>query len=200
MKPWWDSHWVAEIAHQMALIPLVWLALLAWAGRTRDAAYWWLAVAFAVSWLADLEGDIHQSWVPSAVYPVAQTAIIGAVLSRTRLEAWALFAMLTATAALDIALGGATGGPDVVLRSITTLAVLWMLLDRPELPARLRLALAIYFGLGWATWMIHLLWLSVATWYPYQLCRLAGLLAFAWFVWSPAPSLRVLPTLVRRRA
>jgi len=67
-------------------------------------------------------------------------------------------------------------------------SVIWL---RRELPVRLRWSLGVYFGLGLAAWLVHVLWLVVATWYPYQAVRLAGLLLFCWAATRPASSLRV---------
>jgi len=63
--------------------------------------------------------------------------------------------------------------------------------DRPELPHRLQWCLFVYFGAGWVLWLIHVQWLIVETWYPYQAARLVGLLLFCWAALDPSPSLKL---------
>lgn len=181
---------VEEIAHWMPLIPLVWLF---WRNETRhpiDAAWWWLACAFAVSWLADTAADftpVQSRWVISLVYPVTQAALIGAVLL-FRKSALILLAVLVAAGIASALLFGVEK-PDLVLRTIASLAVVGMIWNRPALPMRLRLTLFVYFGLGLIAWAIHVRWLIVATWYPVQLVRLSGLILFCWAATEPRPPL-----------
>jgi hypothetical protein len=183
--------WQTEVAHQMALVPLVALGVLRARGERRDAALWWIALAFAVSWLADLAADllpVEYRWAPSVVYPVTQAAIIGAVLL-PRLMAVVFLWLMYTVAAMVVAVHGI--GPDRFERTAVCLGVVAMVWYRRELPSRLRIALAVYFGVGLVAWLIHVQWLVVATWYPYQLARLAGLLLFAWAALEPRPSFKV---------
>jgi hypothetical protein len=177
----------------MALLPLAWLVSLAVTGRRRDAAWWWLAGAFAVSWLADTAADLlprNAGWVPSLIYPVAQTTIVAAVLLPRR-SAWWLLSALVAVG-LAAAVHVSAQGPDILLRSVADLIVVAILAVRPELPNPLRLGLFIYFGLGWIAWMLHAERLSLATWYPYQVCRLAGLILVSLAATHPTANLRVM--------
>lgn len=184
--------WIAEVAHWMALIPLVWLTWLGFRGASRDVAWWWIATAFAVSWFADTAAHFtpqaNNAWL-SLVYPVSQTAIVGAVLLPRR-RAVGLLAVLIGTSIVAILWHGVEM-PDVVLRSVAWLAVVAIVWSERALPSRLRLCLAVYFGLGLVTWLVHVRWLIVPTWYPYQATRLAGLVLFCWATAQPTPILRL---------
>lgn len=172
---------IAEFAHQMALLPLVWLLWLRTRGQRRDVAWGWMALGFAVSWMADTAADFlprDMSWIPSAVYPVSQAAIFGAVLL-DRTEALMFLALLVPCGIAAAVMGGATG-PDILLRSVAWLVLAGVAWMRKELPHRLRISIVIYFFLGYATWLVHTEWLIVPTWYPYQFARLAGLMLFCW--------------------
>lgn len=177
-------------AAAIGLVPLAWIALR----REPFAAHWWwLAVAFAVSFVADavaLTQPKFDRWWLTLVYPVAQSGLIGATLLPTRRQAKLFVTLLGAVAVLAVVVRG-TKGPDVVLDAVASLGVVCIVLARKELPARLRLALAVYFGGGWATWLIHARWLTVATWYPYQASRLAGVLLFCWAAVGPERELRL---------
>jgi hypothetical protein len=162
-----------------------------------------LAVAFAVSWLADggtrLLLPSTANWVPIYIFPVSQTAIIGRVFLSRR-NALALLALVVGVALFVVLRKGVTG-PDVILYSTECVAVLWIVSSRPELPYRLRLCLAVYFGVGLLAWLAHVRWLAVVwtpehhgaapTWYPYQAARCVGLLLFCWAALKPTPSLRL---------
>lgn len=177
----------------MALIPLIWLAWLEWGEKRHlDTAWWWLAAAFLVSWMADSAADLlpmSQRWVPSMTYPVAQTAIMGAVLLQ-RTEAIALLGLIVPISVTSTMLGGAEG-PEIVLRTFAWLSIVLVAWFRNDLPHRLRLCLIVYFGLGYATWLVHTEWLIVATWYSYHAVRLAGLLLFCWAANENSPHLRL---------
>lgn len=181
-----------EIAHQMALVPLGWLALLYLRGVRPGTAWWLLASAFAVSWLADTWADIapHEAWAASLVYPVSQAALIGGVLMPRRRDAWAFLALLVVVGIVG-ALKQEHDGPDLMLRAVAFLGVFAIVWFRPELPASLRWCLFVYFGLGWVLWVYHVEDLRVATWYPYQVTRLFGLLLFCKAAVRPQASFRV---------
>ncbi len=172
----------------MAVVPLVCLALT---GQRRDLAWWWLAGSFFVSWLADTAADIlpHEyGWVPSLVYPVSQSAIIGAVLLPRRHAEYLLIVLVLACAAVTVFSGV---GPEIALRALAWLSVVWIIWRRQELPQRLRVALTVYYGLGWCLWVVHVRWLVVATYYPYQINRLIGILLFCWATLQVTPRLRI---------
>lgn len=186
------GHAVEEVAHQMALVPLVWIMWSRFRGEKRDVAWVWLAIAFSVSWMADLAADFMQPgmrFVPSMVYPVSQTAIIGAVLL-DRTESIALLGLLVPIAMVGVRMGGATG-PDIILRSFAWLVIVGIAWMRADLPHRLRLSLIVYFGLGYVTWLLFAEQSIVPVWFAYQSTRLAGILLFCWAASENSPQLRL---------
>ncbi len=179
----------AEIAHQMSLLPLTVLSGLRLGGHRCDPAYWWIAGAFAVSWLADTAAHWVNPWTVTLVYPITQsTIILAALLPRQATMRWLL--VVGGVAVLAVVLDD-TRGPDLLLHTVASIAVVWAVFEEWTLPSRLRAALLVYFGVGWLTWLIHAEWLVVATWYPYQLARLAGLGLFCYAAWRCSPSLKL---------
>jgi hypothetical protein len=196
-RPWWDQRWVTDVVWQFALIPLAFLAVLRALGRRINEALWWMAGAFALSWVADAPVDHIPKlyhWVPSAVYPVSQSAIFGrALLLKVRYE-MILLGVLTAVGLIAGLWTGAKG-PDILLHTVAYLAVCVVVADRPEIPARLQISLFVYFGLGWVAWLVHARFLIVpTTYYPYQFVRFAGLLLFCWAAMKPGPTLQLART------
>ncbi len=185
--------WQSEIAHQMALLPLATLGLMRAGGTRRDAAWWWIALAFAISWIADGIADVvamTDRVIVSLVYPISQAALIAAVIM-SRSGALVFIGVLT-LAGIAVVIQHGIASPDVALRSVAWLAVVNQAWRRRELPYALRASLIVYFGLGWLMWLVHMQWVSVATWYPYQLARFLGLLIFCWAVVESGPHLRLI--------
>jgi hypothetical protein len=183
---------VLDVAQNIALIPLFWLAVLHMRHKPRDRAWWFLATGFAISWVADASAFLlpaAQRWVPSAVYPVSQSAIIGAVLLE-RTEAMMFLALLVPAGIVAAILSNAAG-PDILLRSFAWLILAGVAWGRQELPHRLRVCLIVYFFLGYFAWLVRMEWLVVPTWYLYQAIRLAGLLLFCWAASENSPNLRL---------
>ncbi len=179
----------AEIAHWMALLPLAMLAGLSVGGHRCDPGYWWIAGGFSVSWLADTVAHWVNPWTVTLVYPITQTTLILAALLTRKATIYVLGA-LAFIAVITLVLRG-TKGPDLILHSASSLVVVAVAFEMWELPARLRASLIVYFGAGLITWLIHVQWLVVATWYPYQAARLAGLLLFCYAAWRCTPSLKL---------
>lgn len=172
----------SEVAHHVALIPAIWLLLI----KNRRAEWWWLALAFGVSWIADWIAHLTNPAFVSAVYPVGQAAIVGAVLlDRTQARRFAIALALAGIAAVwleDFA-------PDRFLRTIAWLGIVVMVWERPL--GRLRVMLITAFGLGWVAWMGYTLWPGWTSWTLYQLVRAASLAMFCWASLSPQPRLRL---------
>jgi hypothetical protein len=183
---------VVTVAIVMGLLPLAFLGFLRVRGQRRDAAWVWLAGAFAVSWIADVIAGylpVPDRWVVSLVYPVTQTSLVAAVLLPRR-RAIILTVVLAVTGCIA-ALWHGVEGPDIVLRTVAWLAIIGILADRSELPLRLSWALFVYFGLGWIAWLVHAELLVVPSWYAYQSVRLVGLLLFCWAAMKPGPDLKL---------
>ena len=169
----------------MALVPLAWLGLLTAAGQSRDAAWWWLAGAFAVSWVADTAAHWADPARVSLVYPVTQTALVGAVLLERR--AAGLLTALLVTVGLVAAW---IGGLDVLLRTVAWGAIVGIVWDRPAL-GRLRVALLVSFGLGLVAWWGYAVAPGWTSWGVYQSVRAAGLLLFCWAAYQPVTLRRI---------
>jgi len=182
------SRIVSEVAAEMGLVPLAWLAWLHVTARRRDPAWWWLAGAFGVSWLADLFALWVDPWFIGTIYPVSQAGIIGAVfLSRQDAIRFAL--VLVGIAGASIVLRGGEG-PDVLLRTVAMLGVAGIVWDRWSL-GRLRTALLVYFGLGLVAWWWYVGWPGWPSWLVYQGTRAVGIAFFCAASLRPAPDLRL---------
>jgi hypothetical protein len=177
-------------AWTLGLIPFAWLAVLAVRREFRDVAWWWIAGAFFVSWIADafaLAGV--NPWLMSLVYPVSQAALVGAVLLDR--EDAVMFVIALVIVAILAVLWKGVGTPDVLVRTVAWASVAIIALDRVAL-GRLRLALLVSFGFGWLAWIGYTLapgWLS---WSCYQMVRALGIGTFCWAATKPGPSFRVL--------
>jgi hypothetical protein len=174
-----------ELAHHMGLVPLFWLALL---GQRRGVEWWWLALAFAVSWVADTVVHYYgHPWAVSAVYPVTQAAIVGAVFLtpwHTRLFVGAL--MLCGV--LAVTLEGTTK-PSLILHTVAWLSIVAIVSPLPI--GRLRLALLTSFGIALVAWVLFTLWTTWLSWSLYQGVRAVGIGLFCWASLRPQPMLRV---------
>jgi hypothetical protein len=162
----------------IGILPVGWLALR----RERRREWWWLAAALGVSFVADgmALGThlLHRSQAPfiSALYPVLQAAILGAVfLSRARAGIFATVLVLTGMASL--------AWPEAwLLDTVAWLGVSGIVWPFPAGP--LRSGLLLIFGLGWLCWMGYAL-LPLPAWMAYQSCRLAGTILLCWAASRP---------------
>ena len=189
----YDKRWVANAFWFSSLLPLAWLWILSRSHRRIDSAWWWLALAFGISWIPDAPID-HMShaldWVLVAVYPVAQTAIVGKVLlSQTRATRF-LF-LLGAAAIVSIVWEG-VGGPEVILPTVAWLLIAGIAWTHETIPHLLRVSLVVYFCLGWGAWLLHAEAIKerqdmLATYYAYQLTLLLGRVVFCIAAWRDSP-------------
>jgi hypothetical protein len=179
---------IAETAHQMALLPFLWLLWLRARGERRDVAWWWLAGAFFVSWLADTAAHVVDPWLVSVVYPVSQATLVAAVLCDRKVAAG--FVLLLVLTAAAVVLWRGVASPDVLVHTVAWAGVAAVAYDCPPL-GRLRTALLIAFGWMWAAWMLYVIAPGWPTWLLFQSVRLAGLVAFCWAATTPTPRLRL---------
>jgi len=165
------------IAHHMALVPLLWLAVR----HERRIAWWWIAGVFAVSWIADSLAHVVSPILISAVYPVSQAAIVGAVLlERERARTFLLgLAALSALAVLPLGLPAA----GVVIRTLTWGSIAILALFRSDMD-RLRPAWLTSFGGGLLAWLGYMTLPSWGTWGVYQSIRALGIGMFCWAQWE----------------
>ncbi|MCY7380685.1 MAG: hypothetical protein LH467_15260 [Gemmatimonadaceae bacterium] len=183
---------IFDAAWCIGLIPLGTLVVLHLMGRRRDVAWWWLACAFLVSWFADAAARwyIIPPLVVSTVYPVTQSALVGAVLMPRR-DAITFTVTIIVVALLTVA-GWGIDGPDVLFRTVAWLTLAVLALSRWEL-GLLRWSLVLAFGLGWMAWLAYAFWPGWGSWGAYQAVRLASVLVFVRAVVALQTTLRLLP-------
>ena len=154
--------------------------------RPKERAYWWLALAYLVSWVADWgwHAGLPQ-FVVSASYPVLQAALVGFVfLGRWHSEQFLALLVVTALAAVVLWTQN-----TLALRTVAWLGVCAIVLDLPASP--LRTALLVTFGGGWLGWVAYELAPSAAAWLAYRLTWLTGEALFCWAVSKPSPRLEL---------
>jgi hypothetical protein len=158
----------------MALLPLLWLGVLASYGQRRSALWWTLAVVIGVSWLADTAAHRVDPWIVSTTYPALQALALAVVVLPTA-ALWRYVEVLIITAVIALLLTG-VGRPDVFLRTVA-----WMGLLVMAWPYRqLRVTMLTTFGLGWLGWVAYSIAPGWTTWGAYQGIRAAGLGVFCW--------------------
>jgi hypothetical protein len=187
----------SESATGIGLVPLAWLGVLRLRGKVCDPAWWWLAGAFFVSWLADTATHIASPWLVGATYPLAQMAVIAFVfLNRTDALQFILAVAIVGVA--DFFWHGVEG-PNILLRTVSWLSVAGIMFPLWQL-GRLRTALLVYFTGGWALWMAYAYAPGWTSWGLYQITRLAGILLFCWAASNPLPQLKLSSADVRLRS
>ena len=168
-------------AHFLGLLPLVLVAAF-----RAPRAYWWLALAFAVSFLADSVARFTDPFWVSRVYVVSQSALVCAVFLHRTDALWTL-ACLVALGLLGVFLQPA--GPELF-----THVCAWglaALLACEIAPQPLRRSLLVYFGWGLLAWFGYVLFPGWTSWLCYQATRLVGILLFGYACWKPTPELRL---------
>jgi len=171
----------------MGFLPVLWVTLR----RDRRLEWWWLALAFSVSGLADLASygphPLVAPWIAATVYPILQVGMIGAVLV-SRPEAELLMLALIGAGLLGLWVEGI--GPSLLLETVADGAVVGLVWPRRDL-GKLRGALLVGFGGGWLAWVGYLFVPGLAMWGVYQGVRVAGLGLFCWASLQTKPVLRV---------
>lgn len=179
---------IFEAAHYLALVPWLWLVGLHFTGRGRGVEWWWLATAFAVSWVADWVAHRYGAGPISPLYLVTQAGIFAAVLLPRKATLWFL--------GLLVVIGGIAflthplTRPDWLVHTVAWLGLVGSVYPLKAL-GRLRLALLVSFGLGWVAWMSYVLAPGWASWIAYQSVRAAGIGLFCWAALYPEPKLRL---------
>jgi len=159
---------VAFLAWAVGLVPLIWLV----AEGERRREWWWLASALGVSFLADLGALLMEPHWASAVYPVLQASLVGAVvLSRENAAAYVALLIASGWASLQL-----HQSPDWLLHTVSYLGCAFLAYHRA--PGRLKEALVLYFGLGWLAWLSYVLSPGWASWGTFQGIRALGILWF----------------------
>lgn len=162
------------VTMHIALLPLATLAILHWRGQSRDAGYWWVAVAFAVSYLADAAALLFGPDAVSVAYPVAQAAILGAILLCHR----SVHSFVRLMAGVAILVLMCTTPNSFTLRAVAFGVITAAAYTRRDL-GDLSIALVVYFGLGLLSWMVFTAFQPLQLWQlwmQYQGIRLLGIL------------------------
>jgi len=163
-----------EVAHQVGLLPVLWLALLAARGERRGAEWWWVAGAFGVSWLADtVTHVIGHPWLVTAIYPVTQAAMIGAVF-QPREEVAFVTMVLLGVALVSLSIEGTTA-PQLMLHVAAGIAIVGMTWHTTS---PMKPALHVAFGVNLLPWVLFALWPMWGTWSLYQAVRVVSLVLF----------------------
>jgi hypothetical protein len=165
----------------MGLIPLLWLTLLKSQGHQRSGIWWGLAIVFAVSVAANTAAHFLDAWAISAVYPLVQAIVLGAVVLPLA-AAWR-WAALVLGAGLGAWSVRGMAHPEIFVH---TVAWVGMLLIVSRYPGSFRHVVVSAFGLGWVAWIIFTLAReSLTAWAFYQGVQMANLGAFCWATVPP---------------
>lgn len=171
----------ALAAHFLGLVPLLLVAAF-----RAPRAYWWLAGAFGVSFLADSVARYSDPFWVSRVYPVSQAALVAAVFLSRSEALWTLGALVV-LGLLGVFLEPA--GPELFTH--TCAWGLAALLAYEVAPEPLRRSLLVYFGWGTLAWFAYVAVPGYPSWLAYQGTRLVGIGLFGYACWKPAPQLRL---------
>lgn len=170
-----------EAAHFLGLLPVAFVAAF-----RAPRAYWWLAAAFGVSFLADSAAHVLDPFWVSRVYVVSQSALVCAVFLHRTEALWTL-ACLVALGLLGVFLQPA--GPELF-----THVCAWglaALVAYEIAPQPLRRSLLVYFGWGTLAWALYVMLPGWTSWLCFQGTRLVGIALFGYACWKPTPELRL---------
>lgn len=157
----------------MALLPLLWLAGLAWHHQRRSVLWWALACVLSISWVADTAASQGADpWLVSACYPAVQALALAVVLLPPR--ALGRFAALILAATILPLLYRGVAHPDVFARTACWAGLLTIAWPHKTI----RLPILVTFGLGWVAWLGYNFAPSWLSWGAYQGVRALGLGVF----------------------
>lgn len=165
---------ITEVTHHMALLPVLWLGVLAYYGQRRGVLWWTVALVLGVSWLADTAAHWVNPWLVSALYPTVQALVLAAVLLPIP-TLWYFGAVMISTTVLAVSWHG-LGHPDVFARTAAWAGLL--LIAWPH--RALRAPILVTFGLGWLGWLAYSIAPGWGTWGVFQGIRAIGLGSFCW--------------------
>lgn len=144
--------WYAELAHQMALVPVLVAGWMWLHDRPVDR----VVLVFLVAWLADWVTHWGAQWMVAALYPAVQALVV------VRGWRWGMVVMMASGSSL--AFGGS--GPELFARTVAWGSILAH--DR-------RRSLLVYFGLGLLAWAWYAVVPGWSSWSAYQAIRAVGI-------------------------
>jgi hypothetical protein len=153
----------------IGILPALWLGVLWASGRKVGSAWWWMAAAFGVSFVADLLAEWLGHPAVSQVYPTAQAVLFLFVLV-PRGVAIRLSGLLLFISGLSLGLRQGLG-LDVALHA-TAWGGVAVVADAVLAPSRLREALVWGFALLTLAWVWFWATPTMAAWSAVQLVRL----------------------------
>jgi len=158
----------------MGLLPILWLGVLMAHGQRCSPLWWALGITMSISWLADTAAHWLDPWLGSALYPIAQTLVMGIVLvPASRLGRFV--AAVTVTTGFALALAGTTH-PEMLIHTVCWTGILVIAWPYREIRGPTLLT----FGVGWLAWVAFATLPTFATWGLYQGIRACGLGVFCW--------------------
>ena len=170
-----------EVAHAVGAVPIAVLVALRVRGVRRASAWWILAAAFAVSFVADSLAHWVSPPLISQVYPVTQAGLFALVLAPASV-AVPVVGLALAAAGASITWREAAG-LDLLLHAVawgSTALLAW----RYVVPGALRTALLVGFGGGLVAWAGFVLDPGWFWWLAYQVTRALAAGWFAVAVWQ----------------
>mgnify|MGYP001559136752 CR=1 FL=1 len=176
-----------EVAHAVGAVPIAVLVALRVRGVRRASAWWILAAAFAVSFVADSLAHWVSPPLISQVYPVTQAGLFALVLAPA--------SVAVPVIGLTIAAAGASvtwrdaAGLDFLLHAVawgSTAVLAWRYL----LAGPLRTSLLVGFGGGLVAWLGFASDPGFMWWGALQTCRALAAGWFAVAVWQTARGTR----------
>lgn len=182
---------IVETAHCMGIAPIIFVLVRDRLGFKVELHYWWLAVALAISFMADSAAHWVDPYVVSVVYPLSQAVLVAACIVPRR-SAIIFLGVLVPVGIFSVLIGKDLGG-DAVLRTVAFLGVCVALWPLQSLGV-LRLSLLCYFGASWVYWMAYAAWPSTATYLLHQSARFVGITLYCYSVARPMPKLRLIRT------
>lgn len=170
-------------AMAVGLVPLAWIALLRARGVRRAPAWWLMAAAFAVSFVADLSSLAWGHPMVSQVYLVTQGALFGYALAPAKV-ADRFVPVLLVAAGVSLALRDAAG-LDWLLHVVTwggVAALAWRYAPR----GLVRGALVVGFAAGAVAWCGFVAAPGWPSWLAYQGTRVGTVVAWCLAAWRAA--------------
>lgn len=181
------GHQIAEVAHQIEAVPLVWLVLRAIRGCRDDPFYWWLGISIWISWVADWAGHADAVDFAGMAYPISQVGIAAAVFLARR------DAIVLSVATVLAGLVAVMLDRDAVLYVVGYGGLCAALLPRRELGLK-RDVMLLFFGVNLVGFLGFHVYPSATMWYLWHVPPALAVFLFCYATVEFQPRLRVIRT------